>query len=188
MEVSSIFIFIKSHAPKHIIIIIIINKNNVIYIAPFTMCSKRWEESRKRWDLSLFLILSIWSTVRTLLGSPLQRWGPATDKARSPACFFGRGTSNVMAKSERRPYLVLWTRDWKYEDKYPGELKWKALKAWTMSLKRILFSIGSQWRDCRRGEAWVRLGCFRISWAHLFWRTWRRLRLFLSMPYKREWQ
>ena len=43
----------------------------MIYIAPFTMCSRRWEESRKRWDLSL----SIWSTVRTLLGSPFQRWG-----------------------------------------------------------------------------------------------------------------
>ena len=94
------------------------NNNNVIYIAPFTMCSRRLEESRKkRWDLSLFLNLSIWSTVRTLLGSPFQRWGPATEKARSPACFLARGTSNVMAKSERRLYLVLWTRDWKYEDK-----------------------------------------------------------------------
>ena len=131
----------------------------------------------------MFLNLPIWLTVRTLLGSPFQWWGPATEKARSPACFLARGTSNVMAKSERRLYLVLWTRDWKYEDKYPGELKWKALKAWTMSLKRILFSIGSQWRDCRRGKAWVRLGYFRISRAHLFWRTWRRLRCFFGKKY-----
>ena len=65
------------------------NNNNVIYIAPFTMCSRCVEESRKRWDLSLFLNLSIWSTVRTLLGTPFQRWGPATEKARSPDCFFG---------------------------------------------------------------------------------------------------
>ena len=74
------------------------NNNNVIYIAPFTMCSRRLEESReKRWDLSLFLNLSIWSTIRTLLGSPFQRWGPATEKARSPACFLARGTSNVIS-------------------------------------------------------------------------------------------
>ena len=62
----------------------------MIYIAPFTMCSRRLEESRKKMRFNFFLNLSIWSTIRTLLGSPFQRWGPATEKARSPACFLAR--------------------------------------------------------------------------------------------------
>ena len=46
--------------PPNVVNVAFNNNNNEIYVAPFTMCTRRLEELRKQLDLSLFLNLPMW--------------------------------------------------------------------------------------------------------------------------------
>ena len=72
-----------------IALIIIINNNTVIYIAPFTMCSKRLEESRKKMRFKFVFepvhMIDSMDTAR----QPIPKMRPSHRKGTIARLFFG---------------------------------------------------------------------------------------------------
>ena len=68
------------------------------------MCTRRLEESRKEMKFKFVFEIVLKTDCTTLFGSPFQRLDPATEKARSLACFFS--TRNLKCNGQIRTETV----------------------------------------------------------------------------------
>ena len=93
------------------------SNNNVIYIGPFTMCTRRLEESRKKVRFKFVF--------QSVLLPLFHRWGPAAEKAQSPTFI---GTRDLKCSGQIWVETVFSLHEMDNELEKNPLLNWKPMK------------------------------------------------------------